>query len=360
MSDWKETPKIEESPATKASPPFDWEIVNGAEAWTSNPDEIAGLSDPPIIDGLLREREAGTIVGAAKSNKTWFALALALAVASGKPFLGMATHRRKVLYLDYELKPGTLRKRVSMVAGEKPEGFFYVTLRGAARLPTLDEIRAKVEAEGFGLVVVDSLYRTGWLSEENNNDTTSRELSVLHDFTRKVACSIVAVDHTAKGGGNERSAVDAARGASAKAGFWDCLMVLRPSAKGPDPKGNYVMLDPVMRDWPRFESLPLMQFEWGAARCSVTAAGEVDRDQPSAVCNQILQALTDFEAGLSIPDLARQLGIPQSTVRRHTESMGDRLNAVQDPKHRQRVLYRLPDLADSTDEPHQTPPNPTR
>jgi hypothetical protein len=361
---WNEPPESQAAPETSAqtSPevkpePFKWSIIHGAESWTHDPDEIAALSDAPIIEGLLREREVGSVIGAAKTAKTWFSLALGLSVASGEPFLGLTVHRRKVLYLDYELKPGTFRKRMSMLARDMPEGFFYQCLRGESRLPTVDEIAALVEREGFGLVVVDSLYRTGWIDEENNNDSTPRNLAPLQDFTRRVPCSLLCVDHTAKGGGNERSAVDAARGASAKGGFWDCLLVLRPTDKGPDPEGNYAILDPVLRDWPRFENLPLVSFSWSASGCTVELAGSVERGESDATATRILETLAGAEKGLSRAAIATACNIGDGIVRRALVALVAQKRVLEfpDPSHKQRLLYRLPDMAD---EPCQTLPNP--
>jgi hypothetical protein len=347
-----------EGPAT-----FAWCLTSGHDSWTRDTRVLASLSDPPIIDNLIREREVGSIVGASKTNKTWFALALALSVALGLPFLGLGTHRRRVLYLDYELKPGTFRKRLSMLAPEPPEGFFFQCLRGEGRLPTIDEIADIVEREGFGLVVVDSLYRTGWLSEENNNDSTPRDLAPLQDFTRRVSASLLCVDHTAKGGGADKSAVDAARGASAKGGFWDSILVLRPTNKGPDPEGNYAILDPVLRDWPRFDDLPLVAFHWTATTCEVTHAGKVDRNEPDALPTRILEQVAGADKGISCKAIAGILKTGDSTVRRHLEALVARSKVVEfpDPSHKQRILYRLPDLADPALEPqpHQTPPNHT-
>lgn len=350
--DWKDTES--EAAAVK---PFAWTLTHGADTWTHDPAKIAALSDPAIIEGLLREREVGSVIGAAKTAKTWFSLALALAVASGEPFLELATYRRKVLYLDYELKPGTFRKRMSMLSPDKPEGFFYQCLRGETRLPTVAEIADLVEKEGFGLVVVDSLYRSGWIEEENNNDSTPRNLAPLQDFTRRVPCSLLCVDHTAKGGGNERSAVDAARGASAKGGFWDCLLVLRPTDKGSDPEGTYAILDPVLRDWPRFENLPLVSFSWSATGCTVESAGEVAPGETNASATVILEVIAAADKGISRPAIVTATGIGGTSLRRHLEKLKQAGKVVEftDPSHRQRLLYRLPDMVD---EPRQTPPNP--
>lgn len=338
--------------------PFDWRLTHAADSWTDNSDQIAALSDPPIIEGLLRERELGSIVGAAKTQKTWFGLGLGLHVAEGREFLGREVHQRKVLYLDYELKAGTFRKRMCLLADKKPEGFYYQTLRGCRSLPTVDDIAALVEAEGYGLVIVDSLYRTGWMTEENNNDSTPRDLAPLQDFTRRVPCSLIVIDHTAKGGGNERSAVDAARGASAKGGFWDCLLVLRPTDKGPDPEGNYTILDPVLRDWPRIDKLPLLSFNWDASGCAIEAAGDIERGQDNNTPSKILEVVANAGKPVGAKDIWNECGLKEATARRCLDTLEakGRLLVLPDPNHRQRKLYRIPDMMD---EPLQPPPNPT-
>jgi hypothetical protein len=361
-TDWKEPPPVSD-PVTpngrqpQAAPsPFKWNVTPGAETWTKNPVEIANMSDAPIVDGLLREREVASVIGAAKTSKTWFTLALALAVSKGEPFLERETHQRKTLYLDYELKPGTFRKRMSLLSDSQPDGFFYQCLRGLDRLPRVDEIADLVEAEGFGLVVVDSLYRTGWLSEENNNDTTSRELTSLQTFTNRVGCSVVVVDHTAKGGGNERSAVDAARGASSKGGFYDCLLVLRPTDKGPDPAGKYAILDAVVRDWPEASELPLVSFSWDRTSCMVELAGTVGPGEADANATKILEVLAGAEKPIGKAAIEAATRIPTSTIERALKKLVAKLlvEELPDPTHKQRLVYRL---RDGMDEPRQTTPN---
>ena len=254
---------------------YPWDIQSGGDIWSDDPAIVVNLSDPPLIDNIMRKCEVGTVVGAAKTSKTWFALHLALCVATGTKFLDNQAHKANTLYLDYELKPKTFQKRMCMLASEKPHGFFYQCLRGCIQLPTIDQIAELIISRRIEFLVVDSLYRTGWLTEENNNDSTARQLSVLQQLATRTGCTILVVDHTAKGGGNERSAVDASRGASSKGGFFDFIFVLRATAKGPDPDLTYVALDPVLRDWPGLKSLPLISFKWEPLRCHVKLEGEV-------------------------------------------------------------------------------------
>lgn len=325
------------------TPSFPWALQAGADAWTGDPAQIVNMSDPPLIDGIMRRCEVGTIVGAAKTSKTWFALGLALATAMGVEFLGRRTHKSKTLYLDYELKPNTFRKRMCMLATAKPDGFHFQCLRGTLELPSVDQIAELIISEGIEFVVVDSLYRTGWLSEENSNDSTGRELAILQQLSTRTGCTILVVDHTAKGGGNDRSAVDASRGASTKGGFFDFILVLRSTAKGPDPEGNYVIVDPVLRDWPGLKNLPLVSFQWSPLSCRISLEGEVPSDDPQLVKSRVLESLAGQEPGVKIKQLTEFLGVSETTLRRSLTELVDegKILKLQDPGHSQRFIYQL-------------------
>lgn len=327
-------------------PPFPWSLVNAAETWTDDIASIRGMSDQPLIEGLLREREVATVVGAAKTRKTWFALAMALSVAAGEDFIGRTTNQAKVLYLDYELKPSTFRKRMCLLSREKPEAFFYQCLRGAPRLPTAHEIAGLVEREEIRLVVVDSLYRTGWLSEENNNDTTSRELSALQALTERTGCSLLCVDHTAKGGGKDRSAVDASRGASSKSGFFDAIFVLRATDQGEDRAGTYAILDPVLRDWPQIDELPLISFFWSDGHAEVELSRTVPKGGVNVDAAKILEFIESATGPVKLAEVTAAVGLPKETIRTRMKELVEagKLIERQDPHHRQRMLYSIPDL----------------
>lgn len=325
---------------------FQWDIQDGASNWTDDASAIVNLSDPPLIDGIMRKCEVGTVVGAAKTAKTWFALALALAVAMGVKFLERQAHKVRTLYLDYELKPMTFRKRMCMLASAKPESFLYQCLRGSAQLPTIGQVEDLIVTRGIELLVVDSLYRTGWLTEENSNDSTGPELSKLQQLATRTGCTILVVDHTAKGGGGDRSAVDASRGASSKGGFFDFIFCLRATAKGPDPEATYVTLDPVLRDWPGLKDLPLISFRWSPLKCTVSLAGVVQADDPQQLKSRILDALSAEGTGMAFNPLRELLEVSETTLRRTLKELvaSGRVLEEPDPAHAQKKLYRLPDV----------------
>lgn len=331
----------------KQPPPFGWNIVRAAEKWTDDPDLITRMSDPPIIEGLLREREVVSIVGAAKSSKTWISLAVALAVASGEEVLGHPTQRRKVLYLDYELKQGTFLKRLCMLSQHPPEDFHFQCLRGVARPPSIKEIIDLIEAESFGLVVIDSLYRTTWLAEENSNDSTPRILAGLQELTDKTRCSVLVVDHTAKGGGADKSVVDAARGASSKGGFYDGVLLLRSSANGPDPEKMYVALDAVLRDWPPLKIKPLIGLSWNAGRVEIELAGEAPCGDANSTQTAVLDTVSQCDDGISVKEIAEELGTSKASVQRALDELVKRrlVEKSKAPGNAQKHLYSIKDAA---------------
>lgn len=333
-----------------------WEIADAADYWTDDPREIESLSDAPIIEGLIREREVAQLVGPAKSQKTWFAMHAACAIAGGKDFIGRRTAKKRVLYIDYELKRSTLKKRLSMVSRERPDGLDILSLRGRDKLPTVSHIIGMIKRKGYGFIVVDSLYCTECLSEENNNDSVPKELKKLHRITSEASASLLIVDHTAKGGGKDRSAVDSSRGASAKGGFFDSVLALRPQERCSDG-GNRVILDMALRDFPSPSSLPVLSYSFTASSCDMDVAGEAEKDDLNGTRQRIFESLHDFEEGATIADVTKKSGIPESTVRRTVNELVGEGKAVEfpDPTHKQRKKFRVPDMADNSDKSSETP-----
>ena len=54
-------------------------------------------------------------------------------------------------------------------------------------MPRIGEIKELINNNKYRFVVIDSLYRTGWLSEENSNDSTSKELGDLQGLAEETS-----------------------------------------------------------------------------------------------------------------------------------------------------------------------------
>ncbi len=78
----------------------------------------AGEHVPVLVEGLWPEDALGFIAAPPKKGKTWIALALAVSVATGRPYLGRfrIPEPRPVLYVALEGHRASLRTRVGAIA----------------------------------------------------------------------------------------------------------------------------------------------------------------------------------------------------------------------------------------------------
>lgn len=86
-----------------------------------------------IIKSLLSKTWIALLAGASKSNKSWLALQLAIAVSKGEEWLGFQCHPRRVLYIDYELSLHSLKGRLKKLglSREVPnQGPDFLILKG--------------------------------------------------------------------------------------------------------------------------------------------------------------------------------------------------------------------------------------
>jgi RecA-family ATPase len=91
--------------------------------------------DDWLIEGLWAKEAVGCIGGAPKSCKTWLALEMALAVASGKPCLGRFAVKTPGPVLVYcaEDGPRAVQARVAGLATPRRSGLMMPTTRSASR-----------------------------------------------------------------------------------------------------------------------------------------------------------------------------------------------------------------------------------
>lgn len=92
--------------------------------------ELQNKMLPPIIwviDDLMPLGGAVMISAKPKMGKTFLALQMALAVASGGEFLGFHANKNEVLYIDFESSPIIIKTRISMMTADAPKGFYLMT-----------------------------------------------------------------------------------------------------------------------------------------------------------------------------------------------------------------------------------------
>lgn len=164
-----------------------------------------------LIEGLWAEGAVGCIGGTPKSGKTWLALEMALAVASGRPCLGRyaVPSRGTVLLYAAEDRPQALRARAEELATARGLALERVPVglitEPALRLD-LNEHRlrlsATVEKLKPRLLILDPLVRLH-RSDENSSADISELLGYLRALQRAHDVAIVLVHHVRKSGAGQ-------------------------------------------------------------------------------------------------------------------------------------------------------------
>lgn len=214
---------------------------------------------PPVIDGLLREGETMNLIASPKTGKSWLVLDLAIAVATGRPWLGrFPTVAGDVLIIDNELHGETSANRIPKVAKARGLGtdefadkVFIRNLRGALHdIVSLGSFFRAIERGRFRLIVLDAFYRflPAGMDENANADMASL-YNHIDRYAADLGCAFVLIHHSSKGNQSGKSVTDVGAGAGSQSRATDAHLVLRQHEE-PD----VVVLDAAVRSWPPQES----------------------------------------------------------------------------------------------------------
>ena len=217
---------------------------------------------PPVIDGLLREGETMNVIASPKTGKSWLVLDLAIAVATGRPWLGrFPTVAGDVLIIDNELHGETSANRIPKVAKARGLGtdefadkVFIRNLRGGLQdIVSLGPYFRAIEPGRFRLIVLDAFYRflPAGMDENANADMASL-YNHIDRYAADLGCAFVLIHHSSKGNQSGKSVTDVGAGAGSQSRATDAHLVLRPHEEA-----DVVVLDAAVRSWPPQESVCL-------------------------------------------------------------------------------------------------------
>lgn len=150
-----------------------------------------------IVGGLIPRGAIGIAVGDSGLGKSPLFYQLALCVAAGVPWLGMATRRGPVLYIDSEngeLASRDLRDALvrHLRLAECPDNF--LSLFEATSLDTIDRAAASVKP---ALIVVDTL-RSFDPAAEADNTKAGQLLLRLRKICNRYKTSVLLIHHIKK------------------------------------------------------------------------------------------------------------------------------------------------------------------
>lgn len=188
------------------------------------PDKI--VLAPVLIDGLFRKGRKGILTADPKAGKSFFAIEMAICVASGKPFLGRSCVKSKVCYFNYEIDELEFMQRVRDVAKAMRidetdfiDNFKVVHMRGmsvplsamAGNIIALLLTEYKNTREPFSLVILDPIYKIT-AGDENSAKDVGRFCNNLDKIAKEAECAIFYTHHHAKGEQGQKKAMDRGSG----------------------------------------------------------------------------------------------------------------------------------------------------
>lgn len=187
--------------ALPARPPLASRVVDRAG--------LARLPKPtPLIEGTLDRGTVALLAGQWGSAKSFVALDWSACVASGKPWQGRQVDRGRVLYVVAEGAQGISVRLDAWEAGwatkVPPERFSVLPAAvNLTQTVQVDELAAYVEAEGFAVVVIDTLAKCAVGAEENS----AKDMGVVMDAAYRLLAAtpsgrgvVLLVHHAGKNG----------------------------------------------------------------------------------------------------------------------------------------------------------------
>lgn len=214
---------------------------------------------PAVIERLLREGETMNVIASPKTGKSWLVLDLAIAVATGRPWLGrFATTAGDVLIIDNELHGETSANRIPKVAKARgvaiddfADRLFIRNLRGGLQdIVSLGAFFRAIEPGRFRLVVLDAFYRflpSG--VDENANADMAMLYNHIDRYASDLRCSFVLIHHATKGNQSGKAVTDVGAGAGSQSRATDAHLVLRPHEEN-----DVVVLEAAVRSWPPLDA----------------------------------------------------------------------------------------------------------
>jgi hypothetical protein len=310
-----------------------WNGETKDDPWLSLIEDGADLQVkelPPIVEiveGIVAEQSKLSIVSSAKSFKTWLTIYLALAVSHEVEFLGRATVRRRLLYVNLELKPQTFTRRLQAISqrlGIKidRQWFCHLPLRGKMAGVLVHDLVSRIIAIAkrlqIGVVIIDPVFKANTEGDENAVKDQTIFFNELDRITTEAGCTLILNDHSGKGNQSEKDPLDVIRGSSAKGGDLDAAMVLRKHEVS-----ECFSVDLVHRELPPVEPFvigwdyPVMELRPDLDPGAMKKSG--GGRKPAHDPKELLAAIADTTAGnpVSISAWAEAAGLKRQTLQNY-------------------------------------------
>lgn len=278
----------------------------------------------PLVAGLIDEGSGAILAGPPSVGKTWLALAMARAVASGAPWLGhFATNATTVLVVDEESHLAGLQARCRMLDAGDPlpaDAPLFFAVGHGVRLdanPGADRLDALLARHKPGLVILDSLTRLHG-ADENSAGQMADVFGNAKALMRAHTCAFLFTDHLRK-----KSLIndpeEMMRGSTEKRAWPECILFAAPGETG-TLSITHVKARFTEKVAPFTVAVTI---DGGAA--TVTRTGTAPT-QETAKTNDLLAAIHGVKAqlgedGADATTVGGWLDVSPDTVRRHVKRL---------------------------------------
>jgi biotin operon repressor len=185
-----------------------------------------------LVKGLLHQSTKFALGGGSKTCKTWVLLDLAISVAAGIPWLGKETIACKVLFANLEIHRPFFRRRIARICKEKeiavPANLDIWNLRGynASAEVLLPKITERIKEHGYGMIILDPIYKTYGDLKENAAEDMSKLLNHFERVAFQTNAAIGFAAHFSKGNQAQKDAIDRISGSGVFARDPDTIITM--------------------------------------------------------------------------------------------------------------------------------------
>jgi hypothetical protein len=187
-----------------------------------------------VIHGVLHAGSKAVYGGPSKAFKSWSLLDMSLAVSTGGDWLGFATTEGRVLYVNFELQPFALHRRLHALANARgcriTDNLDLWNLRGHGCPMTklLPDLLRRVEGEGYALIIPDPIYKTLDGRNENDAGDIGGLCGELEAVAVQTGAAVAFGAHFAKGNAGGKEAIDRVSGSGVWARDPDAIITATP------------------------------------------------------------------------------------------------------------------------------------
>ncbi len=279
-----------------------------AAAWLTEPDE----AEQPIIEGLCDAGDRVSIVGQSKARKSFFALQVALSIATGREFFGRKVTAQKTLLVNGEISGRAYKRRLRRMLAKLDiqgslENLVIANTSEAGAAQTYQSILHLAKKHAAAVVVIDPAYLL--LTSELDEIQLRRSIFDMKKFTAE-GITLAQVFHAKKGKIGDSQIIDRISGGGVLARDYSTLFSLCEHATEPD----HVVMSFSIRNHPPSDPLTI-EFHDGAfiatdyAPIEKTSSTRTRREIPLADAVKLFPGDKDISYSNAIELLTTSLSI---------------------------------------------------